>query len=168
MKKTQAMRMLDKAGVPYEVHSYPVDPDKLEAQHVAHLLDIPETMVYKTLVVVGGPRGWFMAVIPGPDQLDLKAAAQLVGEKRVALLPVKELESVTGYIRGGVSPLGGRRILPVYAQSGIEHQECISISAGQRGLQIWLKGADLVAATQAHVAHLVIAASRPGLSGPIE
>lgn len=155
MKKTQAMRLLDKAGVSYEVHTYPVDPERLEAQHVAHLLGIPEDRVYKTLVVIGGPRRWFMAVIPGPAQLDLKAAAQLVGEKRVALLPVKELEAVTGYVRGGVSPLGGRRALPIYAQDGIEDRAPISISAGQRGTQIWLKGSDLVMVTRAHVANLV-------------
>ncbi len=160
MKKTQAMRLLDKAGVAYQVRTYPVDPDRLEAQHVAHLLGIPEDKVYKTLVVTGGPRRWFMAVIPGSAQLDLKAAAQLVGEKRVALLPVKELETVTGYVRGGVSPLGGRRALPVYAQDGIEDQDWISISAGQRGTQIWLKGSDLVLVTRAQVANLVIAEQR--------
>ncbi len=160
MKKTQAMRLLDKAGVAYQVRTYPVDPDRLEAQHVAHLLGIPEDKVYKTLVVTGGPRRWFMAVIPGSAQLDLKAAARLVGEKRVALLPVKELETVTGYVRGGVSPLGGRRALPVYAQDGIEDQDWISISAGQRGTQIWLKGSDLVLVTRAQVANLVIAEQR--------
>jgi Cys-tRNA(Pro)/Cys-tRNA(Cys) deacylase len=136
--KTNAVRLLDQIGISYELREYEVDPDDLAAETVAAKIGLPPEQVFKTLVARGDRTGICMAVIPGSAELDLKALASVAGDRKMLLTPVKELQSLTGYIRGGVTALAGKKDYPVYVDETIELFDVISISAGVRGTQILL------------------------------
>ena len=150
--KTNAARILDTLGISYELKTYEVDESDLSAVHVAESVGMPIEMVYKTLVCRCDKNGVLMAVIPGGGELDLKALAAASGNKRVEMVHLKEVFGLTGYIRGGCSPLGAKKDYPVYLDASAEQQEVIAISAGKRGEQIILKPADLIIAAKATVA----------------
>jgi Cys-tRNA(Pro)/Cys-tRNA(Cys) deacylase len=150
--KTNAARLLDQMGIQYELRAYEVDPGDLAAETVAAKIGLPAEQVFKTLVARGDRNGIVMAVIPGDQELDLKALAKAAGEKNIQLVPVKELQSLTGYIRGGVTALGSKREYPVFVDEMIELFDVISISAGMRGLQILLPPADYLRATKGTIA----------------
>lgn len=152
--KTNAVRLLDQLRISYELREYEVDPNDLAAETVAAKIGLPPEQVFKTLVARGERNGVCMAVVPGDQELNLKALATAAGERKVELVPVKELRPLTGYIRGGVTALAGKRDFPVYADETIELFDVISISAGMRGLQILLAPADYLAATSARLADL--------------
>ena len=152
--KTNAARLLDQLGIPYELREYEVDPDDLAAETVAAKIGLPPEQVFKTLVARGERNGIVMAIIPGDQELNLKALAESAGERKIQLVPVKELQSVTGYIRGGVTALAAKRDFPVYVDETMELFEVISISAGIRGQQILLAPADYLRATKAKLADL--------------
>lgn len=146
--KTNAVRLLDQLGIPYELRDYNVDPDDLAAETVAAKIGLPPEQVFKTLVARGDRNGICMAVIPGNRELDLKALAAASGDRKMQLVPVKELQALTGYIRGGVTALAGKKDYPVYLDETSELFEVISISAGIRGLQILLAPGDYLRATR--------------------
>lgn len=154
--KTNAARLLDKAKIPYELIPYTVDEDNLAASHIAEELNEDIAMVFKTLVLRGDRNGYFVCVVPGDYEVDLKAAARLSGNKKADLIPMKELLPTTGYIRGGCSPIGMKRQFPTFIHtSSLEHSR-IYVSAGVRGLQLALAPQDLIAyvgATVADIAH---------------
>jgi Cys-tRNA(Pro)/Cys-tRNA(Cys) deacylase len=152
--KTNAARLLDKLGVRYELREYEVDPEDLAAESVAAKIDLPAEQVFKTLVARGDRNRISMAVIPGDAELDLKALAAASGDKKIQLVPVKELQGLTGYVRGGVTALAGKKDYPVYVDETIELFDLISVSAGIRGIQILLATADYVRATKATIAPL--------------
>jgi len=156
--KTNAARLLDQMGIQYELRAYEVDPEDLAAETVAAKIGLPAEQVFKTLVArPSGSKdrnGVVMAVIPGDQELDLKALAKAAGEKNIQLVPVKELQALTGYIRGGVTALAAKREYPVFVDETIELFDVISISAGMRGLQILIAPADYLRATKGMVAAL--------------
>jgi Cys-tRNA(Pro)/Cys-tRNA(Cys) deacylase len=152
--KTNAVRLLDQLGIPYELREYEVAPDNLAAETVAAKIGMPPEQVFKTLVARGDRNGICLAVIPGNAELDLKALAVASGDRKIQLVPVKELQSLTGYIRGGVTALAGKKDYPVYVDETIELFETISISAGIRGMQIVLVPADYLKATRGTLAPL--------------
>jgi Cys-tRNA(Pro)/Cys-tRNA(Cys) deacylase len=147
--KTNAVRLLDQLGIPYTLREYEVDPNDLAAKTVAAKIGLPPEQVFKTLVARGDGSGICLAVIPGNAELNLKALAAAAGDRKVQLAPVKELESLTGYIRGGVTALAGKKDYPVYVDESIELFDTISISAGIRGMQILLAPSDYLKVTRA-------------------
>ena len=155
IKKTNAARILDNLGIDYEIKTYEVDENDLSAVHVAETAGLDINSVFKTLVTRGDKTGVIMAVIGGAEEIDLKALAKASGNKSVKMIALKELLPLTGYIRGGCSPLGAKKNYPVYLDSDALTQEKISISAGQRGMQLVLKPQDLVTAANAKVADLI-------------
>jgi Cys-tRNA(Pro)/Cys-tRNA(Cys) deacylase len=152
--KTNAARLLDQLGIGYELREYEVDPDDLAAETVAAKIGLPPEQVFKTLVARGDRQGIAMAVIPGDHELDLKALAAEAGERKIQLVPVKELQALTGYVRGGVTGLAAKRDFPVYVDATIELFDVVSISAGIRGLQILIAPADYLRATKGKLAAL--------------
>ncbi len=155
IKKTNAARILDKLGIDYEIKIYEVDEDDLSAVHVAQVVGMDISTVFKTLVTRGDKTGVIMAVIGGADELNLKALAKASGNKHVEMIALKELFPLTGYVRGGCSPLGAKKNYPVFIDSRALEQEKISISAGQRGMQIIISPKDLLTAANATVANLI-------------
>jgi Cys-tRNA(Pro)/Cys-tRNA(Cys) deacylase len=153
-QKTNAARLLDQMGIHYELRDYEVNPDDLAAETVAAKIGLPPEQVFKTLVARGDRNGIVMAVIPGDQELNLKALAAVAGERKIQLVPVKELQALTGYIRGGVTALAAKREYPVYVDETIELFDAVSISAGVRGLQILIAPADYVRATKGQLAAL--------------
>jgi Cys-tRNA(Pro)/Cys-tRNA(Cys) deacylase len=149
--KTNAARLLDRLGIRYELRQYDVDPDDLSAERVAREIGLPLEQVFKTLCIRGDRQGVLLAVLAGGDELDLKAMARASGDRRVEMVPLKEVQSLTGYIRGGVTALACKRNYPVFADEGISLPDIISISAGVRGMQILLAPQDYLRATQATV-----------------
>jgi Cys-tRNA(Pro)/Cys-tRNA(Cys) deacylase len=145
---------VDQMRIGYELREYAVDPEDLAAETVAAKIGLPAEQVFKTLVARGDRNGICMAVIPGNAELDLKALAEASGDRKIQLVPVKELQSLTGYVRGGVTALAGKKDYPVYADETIELFDVISISAGIRGMQILLPPADYLRVTKATVASL--------------
>ena len=141
-------------GIRYELREYEVDPDDLAAETVAAKIGLPPEQVFKTLVARGDRNGIVMAVIPGDQELNLKALAAAAGERKIQLVPVKELQALTGYIRGGVTALAAKRDFPVYVDETIELFEVVSISAGVRGLQILIAPADYLRATRGQLSAL--------------
>ena len=141
--KTNAARMLDAAGIHYELREYTVDEDDLSAPRVAEKIGMPPEQVFKTLVVRGDRSGVLMACIPANAELDLKALAAASGNKKVELVAVKEVLGLTGYIRGGVSPVGARKPYPLYLEETADLWDVISVSAGVRGCQLVLTPDDL-------------------------
>ena len=149
--KTNAVRLLDRLKITYELRHYEVDPEHLEAERVADKIGLPAGQVFKTLVARGDVNGVCFAVIPGDMQLDPKALARLSGDRRVEMVPLKEVQPLTGYIRGGVTALAAKRDYPVYAEETIELFDRIAVSAGVRGTQIVLAPPDYLRATGARV-----------------
>lgn len=149
--KTNAVRLLDKLGVQYELRDYEVDPEHLEAELVAEKIGMPLEQVFKTLVARGDANGVCFGVVPGDMQLDPKAMARMSGDRRVEVVSLKEVQPLTGYIRGGVTALAAKRDYPVYADETIELFDQIAVSAGVRGTQIVLAPADYLRATAATV-----------------
>jgi len=154
VQKTNAARLLDQMGIHYELREYDVDPDDLAAETVAAKIGLPPEQVFKTLVARGDRNGTAMAVIPGDQELNLKALAAAAGERKIQLVPVKELQALTGYIRGGVTALAAKRDFPVYVDETIELFDVVSVSAGIRGLQILIAPADYLRATNGRLAAL--------------
>jgi Cys-tRNA(Pro)/Cys-tRNA(Cys) deacylase len=147
--KTNAARLLDSLGIHYELREYEVDPDDLAAESVARKVGLPPEQVFKTLVARGDKHGVCFAAVPGDQQLDLKALAQLTGDKKIDTVPLKDVQPLTGYIRGGVTALGAKKNHPVFADETLELFEVISVSAGIRGAQLLLSPADYIRATNA-------------------
>jgi Cys-tRNA(Pro)/Cys-tRNA(Cys) deacylase len=153
--KTNATRILDKMGIAYEVRSYEVDPDDLRAEKVAAAIRMPPEQVFKTLAVRGEHRGVLLAIVPGDAELDLKALARLADDKSAEMVPLKEVQPLTGYIRGGVTALACKKDYPVFADETIELFDKIAVSAGIRGLQIVLAPSDYLRAVKAKVGNIV-------------
>jgi len=149
MTKTNAARILDSAGVKYELRTYEVDENDLSAPHVAEKIGMPPEQVFKTLVARGDRTGVLMACIPANSELDLRALAAASGNRKVELVPVKDVLGLTGYIRGGVSPVGTRKPYPLYLDETAGLWDIISVSAGLRGCQMLLSPDDLTRVTQA-------------------
>lgn len=143
-------------GIRYELREYEVDLEDLAAESVAAKISLPPGELFKTLVAQGDRHGICMAVIPGDMELDLRALAAASGDRRIHLVPVKDLQRLTGYVRGGVTVLGAKKAYPVYTDKGIEQFDVISISAGMRGLQILLAPADFLRATNATLAEIAL------------
>jgi Cys-tRNA(Pro)/Cys-tRNA(Cys) deacylase len=154
VQKTNAARLLDQMGIHYERREYRVDPEDLAAETVAAKIGLPPKQVFKTLVARGDRTGICMAVIPGDQELNLKALAAAAGERKIQLVAVKELQALTGYIRGGVTALAAKRDFPVYVDETIELFDIVSISAGIRGLQILIAPADYLRATKGQLVAL--------------
>ncbi|HSK76741.1 MAG TPA: Cys-tRNA(Pro) deacylase [Thermoanaerobaculia bacterium] len=149
--KTNAARLLDSLGIPYELRDYEVDPDDLTAESVAQKIGLPPEQVFKTLVARGDRTGVLLAVVPGDSELDLKALARVSGDRKVDTVPLKEVQPLTGYIRGGVTALAGKKDYPVFVDETIELFDVISISSGARGTQILLAPGDYLRAVRGTV-----------------
>lgn len=147
--KTNAARLLDKAGIPYGLIPYEFDENDLAASHVAESLGEPLEQVFKTLVLKGDRNGHFVCVIPGGDELDLKKAARVSGNKDCDLIPMKDLLPTTGYIRGGCSPIGMKKAFPTFVDETAVLHDYLYISAGVRGLQFRISPSDLLSFTGA-------------------
>lgn len=160
--KTNAVRALEEAGIHFELREYEVDPDDLTAETVARKIGLPAEQVFKTLVVKGDRNGVCFAVIPGDAELNLKALAKVTGDRKVELAPLKEVQPLTGYIRGGVTALAAKREFPVYVDESAILYDVISISAGVRGTQILLKPEDYVQVTRATMAEIASPKLNPG------
>lgn len=154
INKTNAARLLDKAKTAYELISYNVDPDNLAAEHVAEELGEDINSVFKTLVLHGDRCGHFVCVIPGNMEVDLKKAAKAAGAKKAEMIPMKELLPLTGYIRGGCSPVGMKKPFPTFFHSTALDFQYIYVSAGQRGLQFKVSPQDLIVYCKASVADI--------------
>ena len=152
--KTNAARLLDSLGIHYELCAYDVDPEDLSATSVARKLGMPAEQVFKTLLCVSPAQDHVFAVLPGDQELDLKKLAHVAGQKKLELAPLKTVEPLTGYIRGGVTVLAARKAFPAFADETLELHDLISVSAGQRGLQLLLTPGDYLRATAAGVAEL--------------
>lgn len=150
--KTNAVRLLDRLGIPHELLAYEFDPDDLAAETVARKVGLPPEQVFKTLVVRGDRHGVALAVVPGNAQLDLKALAKTTGDKKAETVSLKDVEPLTGYIRGGVTALACKKAYPVYLDETARLFDRIAVSAGIRGLQIVLAPEDYIRAAAARVA----------------
>ncbi|WAS93834.1 Cys-tRNA(Pro) deacylase [Nannocystis punicea] len=153
--KTNAARILDNLGIDYELRPYPVDAEHLKAAEVAALVGLPPEQVFKTLIARGDRNGVCLAVVPGDGHLDLKALARASGDRRVELVALREVTPLTGYVRGGVTALAGKKDYPVYLDETAILYEQIAVSAGTRGLQIVLHPDDYVRASRAALCPLV-------------
>jgi len=151
-QKTNAVRLLDQMGINYELREYEVDLDDLTAESVAAKVGLPAEQVFKTLVARGDRNGVCIAVIPGDTEVNLKALANASGDRKIHLVAMKELLSLTGYIRGGVTAFAGKKDYPVYVDETIELFDVVSVSAGTRGLQILLKPDDYLRVTKGTIA----------------
>ena len=149
--KTNAMRILDTHCVQYEIREYEVDPDDLSAEKVAAAIGLPPEQVFKTLVARGDRYGILMAVVPADAELDFKALARLSGNRSVDLVSLKEVQPLTGYIRGGVTALAGKRDYPVYVEEQMQLFDLVAVSAGVRGQQLLLAPDDYLRVTKATV-----------------
>jgi Cys-tRNA(Pro)/Cys-tRNA(Cys) deacylase len=147
--KTNAARILDSLGIGYELREYEVDEADLSAESVARKVGLPPEQVFKTLVCRGDRTGVLFAVVPASAELDLKAAARLSGDRGVEMVALREVQPLTGYVRGGVTVLGARKDYPAYADETVELFDVISVSAGARGTQILLAPADYLRVTKA-------------------
>lgn len=154
INKTNVARLLDKAGIVYRLVPYVVDEADLSALHVAAQLGEEVAQVFKTLVLHGDKTGYFVCVIPGDGEVDLKKAAKVSGNKKCEMVAVKELLPLTGYVRGGCSPIGMKKHFPTYLHPTATEYATIFVSAGQRGLQVEIAPADLVRVSAAEIAEL--------------
>jgi Cys-tRNA(Pro)/Cys-tRNA(Cys) deacylase len=152
--KTNAARILDQLGIPYELREYTVDPEDLSAPSVAAKIGMPVEQVFKTLLASAGHGDYVFAVIPGNAELDFKKLARAAGVRSTELAPLKDVQPLTGYIRGGVTVLGAKKPYPAFADELLELYDVISVSAGQRGTQLILAPADYLRATGATLADL--------------
>ena len=156
MKKTNAARLLDSQKIPYELIPYEVEENDLGAQHVADQLHEDIQQVFKTLVLQGDRSGHFVCVIPGAEEVDLKKAAKISGNKKCDLIPMNELLPLTGYIRGGCSPIGMKKAFPTYLHETAMQFDHIYVSAGVRGLQFKISPQHLIQASRATVCSLTV------------
>jgi Cys-tRNA(Pro)/Cys-tRNA(Cys) deacylase len=152
--KTNAARILDGLGIPYTLQEYEVDPEDLRATTVAAKIGMPPEQVFKTLLCSTGGADYIFAVVPGDAELDFKKLARAAGVRKAEMAPLKEVQPLTGYIRGGVTVLGAKKPYPAFADETLELFDTISVSAGQRGTQIVLSPADYLRATNAALADL--------------
>ena len=152
--KTNVLRHLDAAKIPYETREYDVSDENYDGTLVAAKVNLPAEMIYKTLVLTGDKTKYLVCVIPVEKELDLKAVARATGNKSVAMLPQKELLPLTGYLRGGCSPIGMKKAFPTFLQEDAQNLERISVSAGVRGCQVILAVDALVSCTKAVFAAL--------------
>lgn len=152
--KTNAARILDRLGISYELVPYTVDPDNLAADHVAEELGEPIEQVFKTLVLHGDRNGYFVCVVAGNREVDLKKAAKASGNKKAEMIPMKELLPTTGYIRGGCTSIGMKKQFPTFISEEAMDFPFIYVSAGERGLQLKLSPADLLRAANASAADI--------------
>ena len=150
--KTNAARILDQLAIRYELRDYTVDPDDLSAENVAAKIGLPPEQTFKTLVARGDRNGPCFAVVPGNSEVDLKALAAATGDKKIDLVPLKDVQPLTGYIRGGVTALAAKKDFAVVADVTIELWDVVAISAGVRGTQILISPADYLRATRAQLA----------------
>ena len=153
--KTNAARLLDKAKIKYQLIAYEVDENDLSAVHVASQLNEAVEQVFKTLVLKGDKTGYFVCIIPGAEELDLKKTAKLSGNKSCEMIPMKELLAITGYIRGACSPVGMKKHFPTFIHESCLTFDKVYISAGKRGLQLHLSPQDLIAEVRATSGFLI-------------
>jgi Cys-tRNA(Pro)/Cys-tRNA(Cys) deacylase len=146
--KTNAVRILEEMGIRFELREYDIDPDDLKAETVANKIGLPAEQVFKTLVVKGDREGVCLAVVPGDAELDLKALAKLSGNRKMEMAALREVQPLTGYIRGGVTALAGKKDYPVFMDETALLFDVISVSAGVRGTQILLAPLDYIRATK--------------------
>ncbi len=156
IKKTNAMRMLDKDKIPYEAMEYEYDENDLDGHHVAEFFKIPYEEVFKTITAVTDQGEYIVFCLSVDDELDLKKAARLAGVKRVELIHVKDLLKITGYIRGGCSPIGMKKEYRTFIDEMIELVDTVHVSGGQRGLQLKLNPCDLISYTHATVGPITV------------
>ena len=154
--KTNAARLLDAQKVPYELIPYQVDENDLGAQHIAEQLGEDIQQVFKTLVLKGDKTGHFVCVVPGAEEVDLKLAAKVSGNKKCDLIPMKELLPLTGYVRGGCSPIGMKKAFPTYIHTTAQSYDHVYVSVGVRGLQLKIATQDLVRMSHATLCHLTV------------
>ncbi len=155
ISKTNAARLLDAEGITYTLVPYEVDESDLSAVHVAEQLGQPVEQLFKTLVLKGNKTGYFVCIVPGDEELDLKKAAKVSGNKSCDMIPMKDLLNVTGYIRGACSPMGMKKQFPSYIHESCNDYEIIFVSAGKRGLQIQIAPADLIKAGSLEIESLI-------------
>lgn len=155
ISKTNAARLLDAEGISYTLVPYEVDESDLSAVHVAEQLGQPVEQLFKTLVLKGNKIGYFVCIVPGDEELDLKKAAKVSGNKSCDMIPMKDLLNVTGYIRGACSPMGMKKQFPSYIHESCNDYEIIFVSAGKRGLQIQIAPADLIKAGNLEIESLI-------------
>ena len=155
MEKTNASRILERLGIKFDLIEYPVDEEHLDAIHVADALGQDIESVYKTLVLQGDKTGYFVCVIQGDKEVDLKKAAKVSGNKKAAMIPLKDLLPLTGYIRGGCTVIGMKKKFPVFLDQNAVNKEKIHISAGKRGMQIKLSPSDYIKATSATLGDII-------------
>lgn len=153
-KKTNVMRILDKEKIPYETKSYEVDEENLSGVHAAEVLGYDPDMVFKTIVTKGDKTGPVVFCLPSEKEIDFKKAARASGNKSVEMIHLKDLTPLTGYLRGGCSPIGMKKDFPTYIDSTCKNHEKISISAGLRGRQVLIAPKDLISLIHAEVADL--------------
>ncbi len=157
--KTNAARILEELGIAYQLREYDVDSDHLDAETVALKVGLPPEQVFKTLVVRGDRQGICMAVVPADSELDLKALAKLSGNRKMEMVPLKEVQPLTGYIRGGVTALALKKPYPVFADETMILYDEIAVSAGVRGTQILLRPEDYIRAVSAATGEIAKAQS---------
>ena len=153
--KTNVMRLLDKAKISYRHMEYEVDENDLSGTHAADVMGVQHEMLFKTLVLHGDKTGYLVCVIPVDDEVDLKKAAKISGNKKVEMLPMKELLPLTGYIRGGCAPIGMKKQFPTYIHESAEALDEIGVSAGQRGQQVMLSPKELAKYIRAQFADII-------------
>ena len=155
MVKTNVMRLLDAARIVYETGTYEVDENDLSGSHAADLMGVDHDRLYKTLVLKGEKKRYLVCCIPVDEELDLKKAARAAGEKKVEMIHVKDMFEITGYIRGGCSPIGMKKHFPTYIEEMAQLYDTIMVSAGQRGVQVTLSPEDLRSYVQGQFVSLV-------------
>lgn len=155
INKTNVARILDSKKIPYELIPYTVDENNLAATHIAEELKENIAQVFKTLILQGDKQGYFVCVIPGDEEVDLKKAAKISGNKKAEMIPMKELLPITGYIRGGCSPIGMKKPFPTWFHHTCNNFDYIYLSAGIRGLQIKVKASDIISLINANTTDLI-------------
>jgi Cys-tRNA(Pro)/Cys-tRNA(Cys) deacylase len=159
--KTNGARLLESLGIPFELQEYEVDPEDLSAITVAKKIGMPAEQVFKTLLTTGGPASFVFAVIPGDAELDFKKLARAAGLRKAEMVALKDVQPLTGYVRGGVTVFGAKKAYPVLVDETALLFDRISVSAGNRGTQIILSPGDYIRAAQAQIADLTKDVARP-------
>jgi len=164
MSKTNAARILDGLGIRYEIREYAVDPEEFSALVVAEKIGLPAEQVFKTLLCVTSEKEHVFAVVPGDAELDFKKLAQAAGARRAEMVSLKDVQPLTGYVRGGVTVFGAKKDFPVYVDETLELFDVVSVSAGTRGVQVLLSPADYLRASKGSVADLTKENAGPSTS----